>query len=79
MAPLKRPRKTFDIEKAQATGLMNRPEKGKPRAKKNSAYRARLFFCNICAISPYMKFTVIAFALKHKPKVGAWSPPNFQK
>ena len=30
------------MAKAQTTGLMNRPETGKPRAKKNRAYRARL-------------------------------------
>ena len=30
------------MAKVQATGLMNRPETGKPRAKKNRAYRARL-------------------------------------
>ena len=75
-----RPRKTFDMAKAETTGLMNRPETGKPRAKKNCAYRARVFcFWNICTTSRPGKQTSFAFALKHKPKVGAWSPPIFQK
>ena len=30
------------MAKAETTGLMNRPETGKPRAKKNRAYRACL-------------------------------------
>ena len=39
---LEKPRKTFDMAKAETTGLRNRPETDKPRAKKNRAYRARL-------------------------------------
>ena len=67
------------MAKAETTGLMNRPETGKPRAKKNRAYRARLLLLEHMGYITPGERTSFAFALKHKPKVGAWSPPIFQK